>query len=285
MATIEDTRATHTQASIGALPALGFGTYGMSGQSLVDLVRVAAQSGFQHFDTGQVYRNEAEVGEGIRQSGVARDSLFLTTKVWVSNYSLALFARSVDESLARLGTDHVDLLLLHWPHADVPLADQIGALNASAESGKARHIGVSNYTIALMEEAVRLSDRPLLTNQFEYHPYLDQRRLVAATRRLGLAATAYCGMAVGRVFQEPLLIGMAERYGRSVAQVVLRWLIQQDGVATLSRTTNADRIGQNAAIFDFELEEADCAAIHALAAPRSRIVDPPGLAPRWDPTA
>ncbi len=268
----------------GTIPTLGFGTYGMSGQLLVDLVREAARAGFQHVDTAQVYRNEAEVGEGIRQSGVGRDAVFVTTKVWVSNYGPRAFAASVDESLGRLGMDHVDLLLLHWPSPAVPLADQIDGLNAAVNAGKARHIGVSNFTIAMMEEAVRLSEHKLLTNQFEYHPYLGQRRLVTATRQQGLAVTAYCGMAVGRVFQEPLLQDMALRYDRSVAQIVLRWLVQQENVIALSRTTNAARLVGNFAIFDFRLADADMERISALAAPGSRIVDPPGLAPQWDPT-
>ncbi len=274
---------TVVRSDAGAIPALGFGTYGMSGQLLVDLVREAVRGGFQHVDTGQIYRNEAEVGEGIRQSGLKRDSVFVTTKVWVSNYGRG-FAASVDDSLGRLGMEHVDLLLLHWPNPEVPLAHQIDALNAMVDAGKARHIGVSNFTIAMMEEASRLSNHKLLTNQFEYHPYLGQRRLVEATREQGLAVTAYCGMAVGRVFQEPLLQDLARYYDRSVAQIVLRWLVQQEKVAALSRTTSIERLAGNVAIFDFSLEETDMGRISALARPGSRIVDPPGLGPQWDPT-
>ncbi len=279
------TKAVSVVTSDGAaIPALGFGTYGMSGQLLVDLVREAANSGFRHVDTAQVYGNEAAVGEGIRQSRVGRDAVFVTTKVWVSNYGSRTFAASVDESLGRLGMDHVDLLLLHWPSPTVPLADQIGGLNAAVNAGKARYIGVSNFPIAMMEEAVRLSQHKLLTNQFEYHPYLGQRRLVAATRQQGLAVTAYCGMAVGRVLQETLLQDMALRYHRSVAQIVLRWLVQQEKVIALSRTTNVARLAGNVAIFDFRLDDADMEMISALATPGSRIVDPPGIAPQWDPT-
>lgn len=166
----------------------------------------------------------------------------------------------------------------------MPLSDQIGALNAVARAGKVRHIGVSNFNRALMSEAVRLSEIPLVTNQFEYHPYLNQSLLIDATRGAGLAVTGYCGMAVGRVLSDPTLTTIASRHRRSIAQIVLRWLIQQDGVVALSRTTNESRSAENLAVFDFELDAADMAAIRALAQTGSRIVNPPGLAPDWDET-
>ncbi len=264
------------------IPALGFGTYGMRGSALSDIVPAALHAGFRHIDTAQIYANEADVGRGIAQSGVARRDIFLTTKVWAPNCAPRLMAQSVDESLRKLGTDHVDLLLLHWPNSAIALEDQIGALADVVRAGKARHIGVSNYNRALLAQAVQASDAPLVTNQFEYHPYLEQRALVSATRAAGLAVTAYCAMAVGRVFGDPALQEIAARNGRTVSQVVLRWLVQQGGTVTLSRTSNPDRLAENAAIFDFELPAHDMAAIFALTEAGSRIVDPPGLAPAWD---
>jgi 2,5-diketo-D-gluconate reductase B len=189
---------------------------------------------------------------------------------------------SIDESLRKLGTDHVDLLLLHWPNSAIALEDHIGSLNDVVRTGKARHIGVCNYNRALLANAVQLSDAPLVTNQFEYHPYLDQHALVSAVREAGLAVTAYCAMAVGRVFSDPRLGEIAARNGRTVSQVVLRWLIQQGGVVALSRTSHRDRVAENTAIFDFELPAEDMATIFSLTEPGSRIVDPPGLAPLWD---
>jgi 2,5-diketo-D-gluconate reductase B len=164
----------------------------------------------------------------------------------------------------------------------IPLEDQIGALKDIARTGKARHIGVSNYNRALLAKAVQVSARPLVTNQFEYHPYLEQRALVSATRGAGLAVTAYCAMSVGRVFADPGLGEIALRNGRTVSQVVLRWLVQQGGVVALSRTSNRSRLSENTAVFDFGLSEEEMAAIFELAEPGSRIVDPPGLAPAWD---
>lgn len=264
------------------IPALGFGTFRMEAPDVLRMVPAALKLGFRHVDTAQIYRNEAAVGEAIAGSGVARAEIFLTTKVWIDNFAPDRFMASVEESLAKLKTDHVDLLLLHWPNGSVPLADQIGALNAVREAGKARHIGVSNYTIALLTQARALSAAPLVTNQVEYHPYLDQSRLMAAMREAGMALTAYYAMADGKVFADPLLAEIAARHHRSIAQIVLRWLVQQEGVVALSKTVSEDRARDNAAIFDFALDEAEMAAIHGLAAPDGRVLKPEGLSPVWD---
>lgn len=273
----------HTVTANGAfIPAIGFGTFRMPGNDVLTIVPQALALGFRHIDTAQIYGNEAEVGEAIAASGVARGDLFLTTKVWVENYPREAFLASVDESLRKLKTDYVDLLLLHWPNDAVPLAAQIEALNAVHATGKVRHIGVSNFNIALMDEAVRLSAVPLVTNQIEYHPYLDQTAVIAAARKAGLSVTAYYGMADGKVFDDPVLKDIAAGHGKSVAQVVLRWLVQQEGVITLSKTVSAPRAAENFAIFDFALSASEMAAIHALAQPGGRIVSPPGLAPVWD---
>jgi 2,5-diketo-D-gluconate reductase B len=265
------------------IPAIGFGTYGMARAEMLRMIPAALKGGFRHIDTAQIYRNEAEVGECTASSGVPRSEMFITTKVWVANYPAGRFATSVDESLRIVRTDYVDLLLLHWPHNGVPLAEQIGLLNETVKAGKARHIGVSNFNRQMLDQAIGLSAAPLVTNQFEYHPYLDQSLLAGATREGGLAVTAYCAMAVGRVLGDPTLARIAASHGRSIPQVVLRWLIQLGNVVALSRTTNPDRVAENQAIFDFELGEDEMAAIHALARPNSRIVDPPVLAPAWDP--
>jgi 2,5-diketo-D-gluconate reductase B len=277
--------AAHRVCANGAgIPCLGFGTYGMHGAQLSRLIAQAIRTGFRHIDTAQSYGNEEAVGRGILLSGIPRDDVFITTKVWVSNYPRNRFGRSVDESLRQLGTDYIDLLLLHWPSETVPLADQIGQLNELVHAGKVLNIGVSNFSSDLLERSVELSDIPLATNQFEYHPYLNQSKLIAKTRQAGLSITAYCAMAIGRVFSEPILIAMAARYGKTISQIVLRWLMQQDGVVALSRTERGERIHENLGIFDFTLQEQDMKAIFGLASRGSRILDPPGLAPAWDPT-
>jgi 2,5-diketo-D-gluconate reductase B len=266
------------------IPALGFGTYGMSDDQLLKIIPAALKAGFRHIDTAQIYRNEAGVGEGWLASGVARSELFITTKVWVSNYGPKAFESSVNDSLRRLRCDYIDLLLLHWPNPEVPLKDQLDRLNTLVDQGKVRYIGVSNFNTALLQSAVRLSHYPLVTHQFEYHPFLNQRNVTQTTRELGMSATAYCPMAVGRVLTEPVLIDIARTHQRSVAQVVLRWVIQQPGFIALTRTSNPARLAENLDIFDFELEPVEMTRIRALARPDSRIVDPVGLAPRWDAT-
>jgi 2,5-diketo-D-gluconate reductase B len=266
------------------IPALGFGTYGMSEADVRTMIPLALRAGFRHIDTGQVYGNEGGVGAGWVASGIARSEVFITTKVWVANYRAERFEASVDESLRRLQTDYIDLLLLHWPNREVPLAEQIERLNALVDRGKVRHIGVSNYNSEMLRSAQRLSHHPLATHQFEYHPFLDQRHVIDTSHALGMSVTAYCPMAVGRVLTEPTLIDLARRHRRSVAQIVLRWVVQQPGMIALSRTTRPSRLAENAAVFEFELAPQEMASIHALARPGSRIVSPPGLAPDWDPT-
>jgi len=264
------------------IPALGFGTFRMAEPDVVRMVPQILKLGFRHIDTAQAYGNEAAVGEGIARSGIARGEVFLTTKVWVDRYRQGDLQRSVDGSLGRLRTDYVDLLLLHWPNDAVPLAEQIGALNAVRQAGRARHIGISNFNTAQMAEAAGLSAAPLVTNQVEYHPYLDQSFVLEAARAAGMALTAYYPMADGKVLQDPVLRDIAARHGRSVAQVVLRWLVQQEGVVALSKTVREDRATENLAIADLVLDAAEMAAIHALARPDGRLVSPPGLAPAWD---
>lgn len=273
----------HNVTTNGAtIPALGLGTFRMPGEDVLRIVPYALKAGFRHVDTAQIYGNEAEVGEAIATSGIQRGDIFLTTKVWVDNYKHDAFIASVDESLAKLKTDYVDLLLLHWPNEAVSLAEQIGALNDVVKAGKVRHIGVSNFNTALMAEAKALSDLPLVTNQIEYHPYLSQRAVIEAAHAAGMSITGYYAMADGKVFSDSVLKDIAAAHGKSVAQVVLRWLVQQDNVIALSKTVSEARIRENLAIFDFALTEPEMQAIHALAKPEGRIVSPDGLAPQWD---
>jgi diketogulonate reductase-like aldo/keto reductase len=264
------------------IPALGFGTFRMNGPDTIRMVRHVLSLGYRHIDTAQIYDNEAQVGEGLATSGVARNDVFLTTKVWVANYRHEAFLRSVDESLKKLRTNHVDLLLLHWPNVQVPLAEQIGALNEVKAAGKVRHIGISNMSTALMAEAASLSPAPLVTNQVEYHPYLDQSPVLAAARKAGMSVTAYYGMADGKVIGDPVIKAIGAGHGKTEAQVVLRWLVQQQGVIALSKTVSEARAAANLAIFDFALSDDEMAAIHALARPDGRLVSPDGLAPVWD---
>ena len=264
-----------------AIPQLGFGVFRMTEEEVERLVPAALEAGFRHFDTAQIYGNEAALGRALKSAGVPRDEIFLTTKVWVDDYAGDRFQPSVEESLDKLQVGQVDLLLLHWPGSPVPLADQIARLNAARDAGLTRSIGVSNQTIAQMRQSVALSHAPIVTNQVEIHPYLDQTALAAAARELGLALTGYFGMADGAVPADPVLSEIGARYGKTAAQVALRWQIEAGHVA-LSKTASPARLAENIAIFDFALDAGDKARIAALARPDGRIVSPEGLAPDWD---
>lgn len=263
------------------IPALGFGVFRMSDEEVERVIPAALEAGFRHFDTAQIYDNEAALGKALHAAGAQRDDLFLTTKVWVDNYSAARFAASVDESLDKLGVDQVDLLLLHWPGNKVPVAAQIELLDAVQAAGKTRFVGVSNQNIAQLRDSAARSTAPIVTNQVELHPYLPQQALAAAAKAQGIALTAYYGMADGAVPQDAVLQAIGAKYGKTAAQVGLRWLIEQGHIA-LSKTANPARVKENIAVFDFALDAADRAAINGLARPDGRIVNPQGLAPVWD---
>ncbi len=262
------------------IPALGFGVFRMSDAEMEAVIPAALETGFRHFDTAQIYRNEAALGRALARAGVRRDDLFLTTKVWVDNYSADRFAASVDASLDKLGVDQVDLLLAHWPGNTVPVAQQIDWLNEVQAAGQTRFIGVSNYNRAQLREAIAASRAPIVTNQIEMHPYLDQSAMIALAADTGTALTAYYGMADGAVPRDALIGEIAAKHGKTAAQVGLRWLVQQ-GFVALSKTAKPARVAENFDIFDFTLSDDEMKAIAGLARPDGRIVSPEGLAPDW----
>ena len=273
----------HSVSANGAnIPALGFGTFRMPEEDVHRILPDALKIGFRHVDTAQIYKNEAAVGDVLHSSGIPRADLFLTTKVWVDRVGHDAFIASVDESLAKLKTDYVDLLLLHWPQSEMPLADRIGALNELRRAGKVRNIGISNFSAALMAEALKLSDAPIVTNQIEYHPYLDQTKVIGEARKTGMSITAYYLMADGKVPHDPVLRDIGARHGKTAAQVALRWAVQQKDVIALSKTATESRLRENFDIFDFALGDGEMAEIHKLARPDGRIVNPGHLAPEWD---
>jgi diketogulonate reductase-like aldo/keto reductase len=264
------------------IPALGFGTSPMTGSVAAGEVVAALRAGYRHIDTARKYGSERAVGEAIRVSGVPRADIFLVTKVSHENLRAADFARSVDESLKALKADYVDLLMVHWPNPAIPLSETMPALARARRDGLARHIGVANFNIALLDEAIGLCPEPLAALQAEYHPYLDQRKLLAAARRRGLVYVAYCPLGRGRLFGNTVLAEIAGAHGRSVAQVALRWLIQQ-GVAAIPRSSNPQRIADNINVFDFSLSDDEMSRICALKRPDGRIANPSGrVSGGWD---
>jgi 2,5-diketo-D-gluconate reductase B len=271
-----------TLTAHGALiPAIGFGTSGL-GYVRAEHIVTALKAGYRHIDTARKYGTEPAVGEGIRASGIARSEIFVCTKVSHENLHAGDFARSVDDSLTALGLDYVDLLLVHWPEKNTPLAETMGALAKAKLQGQTRHIGVANFNIAMLDEAIRLCPEPLATLQVECHPYLDQTKVIAACRDRGMVLTAYCPLARGRLAGDPVLADIGGRYGKTCAQIALRWLMQRNIIAAIPRSSNAGRIAENINVFDFELDEDDMRRISALKQANGRTANPVGRAPAWD---
>jgi 2,5-diketo-D-gluconate reductase B len=269
------------EANGGArIPSIGLGTWELRGRTCARLVEQALKLGYRHIDTAQIYENEREVGEGLRASGVKRNEVFVTTKIWTTHFAPNDLERSTKESLARLRLAEVDLLLLHWPNPQVPLAETMGALARVRRLGLSRHIGVSNFTVALIEEAVALCDEPLACDQVEYHPYLGQSKVRDACARHGMAVVAYSPVARGRIKNDETLTRIGRVHGKTAAQVCLRWLVQQN-VSAIPRTSRIERLSENIDIFDFELSDEEMGRIFQLGSARGRLTDY-GFAPKWD---
>jgi diketogulonate reductase-like aldo/keto reductase len=272
--------AQFVKANGAKIPAIGLGTWELRGRTCARLVEQALKLGYRHIDTAQIYENEREVGDGVRASGVKRDDVFVTTKVWTTHFAPNDLERSAKESLVRLRLPEVDLLLLHWPNPQVPLSETLGALAHAKKLGLARHIGVSNFTVALIEQAVAECPEPLVCDQVEYHPYLDQTKVREACAQHGLALVAYSPVAKGKVKGDETLNRIGRAHGKTAAQICLRWLVQQN-VCAIPRTSKIERLSENIEIFDFELSDAEMARISRMGDAKTRLTDF-GFAPKWD---
>jgi 2,5-diketo-D-gluconate reductase B len=262
------------------IPIVGFGTMRLKEDVGTQSILSAIKAGYRHLDTAAHYGNEKEVGQAMRASGVPREEIFLTTKVRDNNLKADDFARSLDSSLKLLDLPAVDLLLIHWPNPNVPMAESIGALNKAKRDGLTRHIGVANFTIALLDEAHRVTKEPLVTNQIEVQPFLDQTKVLEATRRHGMSITAYCPIARGRVPGNPVLERIGAAHGKTASQISLRWLVQQ-GIIVIPGSGKPERQQENFAVLDFILSATEMAEIATLRRPAGRVVNPP-QAPKWD---
>ena len=254
------------------IPLLGLGTWELRGATCSRVVEQALRLGYRHLDTAQMYGNEREVGEGLHASGVKRNDVFVTTKIWPSHFAPRDLERSARDRLAQLRLSEVDLLLLHWPNPRVPLADTLGALEKAKQDGLTRHIGVSNFTVALIEEALKATSEPLVCNQFECHPFLDQSKLIAECRKQGMAVVAYSPIARGAARGNEVLKRIGAAHKKTATQVCLRFLVQQD-IVVIPRTSKVERLSENAAIFDFTLSGDEMDEIAKLGSRDGRIVD------------
>ena len=266
-----------------SIPKLGLGTFRLKGPTVIDSVSHALEVGYRAIDTAQIYENEADIGQAIAASGVARDKLFLTTKIWIDNLSKHKLIPSLKISLDKLRTRQVDLTLIHWPSPGgaVPLAESLEALAEARAQGLTKQIGVSNFTIAQLRQAVDIAGKDAIaTNQVEISPYLQNRKLAAYAREQGLHLTSYMTLAYGKVLQEPVLQEIAARHGATPAQVVLAWALQQ-GWAVIPSSTKRANLESNLQALKLKLDDTDLARMAALER-GGRLVNPEGLAPAWD---
>lgn len=268
----------HIKIGKEKIPALGFGTFRLGGQDCLDGAADALDIGYRHLDTAQMYKNEEFVGEAIERSGIQRDEIFLTTKVTPDNMAKEKFIPSVEESLKKLRTDHVDLLLIHWPSHDEANKEAIHELTLAKEKGYARLIGVSNFTLRQLKSAKELAE--ISCNQVEYHPYLGQEKILSFIHENNMFLTAYSPLGVGKILKDEIIISLSEKYGHSPAQIVLRWHIQQENVAAIPKASDRKHRKDNFEIFDFELSDDDMQTIFDLDQ-KNRIVNPP-WSPEWD---
>ena len=264
------------------IPVLGFGTWTLDDVEAEQMVAEALEAGYRHIDTAAMYGNETGVGRALSTAGGERDKLFITTKVWHDQLNDGALQASVEQSLNKLSVDYVDLILVHWPSAETPLEETIGALNDVHQRGLAKHIGVANFTASLIEQATRLSDSPLACNQIEYHAMLPQDTVMAACAAHDIAITAYCPLAQGRsLMDHPAITTPADRLGVTPGQIALNWLVRQDNVAAIPRTHRPERLAQNLDVFDLDLTQQERDTIDQLQSKRLRVVNP-DFAPEWD---
>jgi 2,5-diketo-D-gluconate reductase B len=266
------------------IPALGYGTWQLRNKDCLKGVSKALDTGYRHIDTAQIYENEAEVGKAIAASGIKRAEIFLTTKVWTTNVKEGALQKSVAASLKKLKTDYVDLLLIHWPVSDAPFSEQMKALTQVQKEGRAKLIGVSNFTVAQMKEVVELLKTPVAANQVEYHPFLSQKPVLEYARKHKMLVTAYSPLARGKVDSSPALAEIGKKHSKTAGQVALRWLLQQEGVSAIPKAASDKHIRENFDIFNFKLDDAEMKRIHAEARPDGRMVSP-AWAPNWDMAA
>ena len=264
------------------VPKLGLGTWQAKGDECTKAVEHGLQTGYRHIDTAQIYKNEQDVGNGIKSSAVSRDEIFLTTKVWIDQFQHDDVIVSTEESLKKLQTDYVDLLLVHWPNeSDASFEETLRAFEELEKQGKTRLIGISNFTVNQMKQIVEEIGAPVVTNQVEYHPYIPQDPVLTYLRAKNMFLTAYSPIAQGEVMDDEILRDIGLKYGKSAVQVTLRWLIQQKNVVAIPKSSTPEHIERNLQIFDFELDPHDMAEIDRLSGKNKRLISP-DFAPKWD---
>lgn len=262
------------------VPKLGFGTFMIKDRTCYESVTDALQVGYRHIDTARIYGNEDQVGKAIAESGIKREDLFITTKLWRDELRAEQVPDALEDSLKDLQTDYVDLCLIHWPVEDVPVAETLGAMRQLQEQGLIRHLGVSNFTTYHLEQVQKTGIR-IITNQVEYHAMLDQSELLQKLKSMDMTLSAYSPLARGRLIDHPVLNKIAEKHGKTSSQVALRWLLDQDSVWVLPKSSTSERRRSNFDLFDFRLDDQDHHLINNELEKNKRIINPE-FAPAWD---
>ncbi len=262
------------------IPMIGLGTMSLKGDVCVQAVKTALQIGYRHLDTAAFYGNEVENGDGLRASGIKREDVLICTKVRQGDLMPDDFTRVIDQSLVNLKLPYVDLLLIHWNNPDIPFKLSIGALCKAKKDGKTKHVGVANFTSAMLDEAWGVTSEPLVCNQIEVHPFINQDKVIAASKKKGMAVVAYVPVARGKVPGAEALERIGKAHGKSAAQVSLRYLVQL-GCCAIPRTATPAHMKENLEVFDFKLSDAEMAELKKLNATNMRVVNPPH-APKWD---
>jgi len=266
-----------------SIPAFGLGTFRLKDEVVKASVSAALELGYRAIDTAQIYGNEAAVGEALAESGVAREALYITTKIWTENLGADRLIDSLKESLSKLKTDYVDLTLIHWPSPGnaVSVAETMHALVEAKKLGLTREIGISNFTVALIQEAIdAVGADAIATNQIELSPFLQNQTVVDFSRKNGIAVTSYMTLAYGDALKDGTIINIAARHNATPAQVVLAWALQL-GYAVIPSSTKRENLASNLLAQQLKLTATDMADIAALER-NGRLVSPEGLAPEWD---
>jgi 2,5-diketo-D-gluconate reductase B len=258
------------------IPQLGLGTFKLQGPSGTRAVLSALQMGYRHLDTAAMYGNHKEVGEALRQSKIDRTDVWITSKVWRDSLQHDAVLRECDRALSELGTDYLDLYLIHWPNEDIPLADTFRAFGRLLKDGKIRNMGVANFTIARLKRALDATDIPITMNQVEYHPYLNQERLLTFCNENNITLTAYCPIARGDVINDPIFQNLAKVHSKTATQVTLRWLLQK-GIVAIPKSGNPDRQRENLEVFGWELSADEMTQINGIQK-QYRLLDLPAAA-------
>jgi diketogulonate reductase-like aldo/keto reductase len=245
------------------MPMVGLGTWTLAGQECTDVVQAALAMGYRHIDTAEGYHNQVDIGKALRAAGIPREELFITSKVAPEHLRYEAGLHACEGTLRDLGTPYVDLYLVHWPNREVPLAETFRALNYLQAEGLVRDIGVSNFTIPLVDQALAASENPIAMNQVEYHPYLNQEALREHCQACGVQLTAYSPFGRGKLFSEPVIMSIAERTGRTPGQVIVQWLMHK-GIVAIPRSHAVEHVRANFDVFGWELPAEDFAAIDGI---------------------